>query len=69
MDTAQGIGSGAIDDDERRRGRRRTDVRIGGDERRMHVRAYNHWVSLLKDRAYPSIEDLDPERHRRFRPA
>jgi hypothetical protein len=33
---------------------------IGGDERRMHVRAYNHWVSLLQGRAYPSIEDLDP---------
>lgn len=33
---------------------------IGTDERRMHVRAYNHWVSLLKGRAYPSIEDLDP---------
>ena len=33
---------------------------IGADERRMHVRAYNHWVSLLKGRAYPSIEDLDP---------
>ena len=26
----------------------------------MHVRAYNHWVSLLGGRAYPSIEDLDP---------
>ena len=33
---------------------------IGADERRMHVRAYNHWVSLLRGRAYPSIEDLDP---------
>jgi hypothetical protein len=33
---------------------------IGSDERRMHVRAYNHWVSLLHGRAYPSIEDLDP---------
>ncbi|UUL82203.1 hypothetical protein NMP03_13585 [Sphingomonas qomolangmaensis] len=33
---------------------------IGTDERRMHVRAYNHWVSLLDGRAYPSIEDLDP---------
>ena len=33
---------------------------IGSDERRMHVRAYNHWVSLLQGRAYPSIEDLDP---------
>src|SRR3569623_2087127 len=33
---------------------------IGTAERRMHVRAYNHWVSLLRGRAYPSIEDLDP---------
>ena len=33
---------------------------IGTDERRMHVRAYNHWVSLLDGRDYPSIEDLDP---------
>jgi hypothetical protein len=27
----------------------------------MHVRAYNYWVSLLGGRAYPSIEDLEPE--------
>ena len=33
---------------------------VGGDERRMHVRAYNHWISLLKGRAYPTIEELDP---------
>ena len=33
---------------------------IGVDERRMHVRAYNHWVSLLDGRPYPSIRDLDP---------
>lgn len=33
---------------------------IGADERRMHVRAYNHWVSLLKGGAYPRISDLDP---------
>jgi hypothetical protein len=33
---------------------------IGTDERRMHVRAYNHWVSLLDGRDFPSIEDLDP---------
>lgn len=33
---------------------------IGSDERRMHVRAYNFWVSLLGGRAYPSIEDLEP---------
>src|SRR5262245_36640217 len=33
---------------------------IGIDERRMHVRAYNYWVSLLKGRAFPSIGDVDP---------
>ncbi|KLI65221.1 hypothetical protein AAV99_03875 [Aurantiacibacter marinus] len=33
---------------------------IGGDERRMQVRAYNFWASLLEDRNFPSIEDLDP---------
>ena len=33
---------------------------IGVDERRMHVRAYNYWLSLLGGRAYPSIHDLDP---------
>jgi hypothetical protein len=33
---------------------------IGIDERRMHVRAYNYWVSLLEGRDFPSIEDLDP---------
>src|SRR6476469_8515140 len=34
---------------------------IGTDERRMHVRAYNYWVSLLDGRDFPSIEDLEPE--------
>jgi hypothetical protein len=33
---------------------------IGVDERRMHVRAYNYWVSLLDGRPYPSIRELDP---------
>lgn len=37
-----------------------SSVDIGTDERRMHVRAYNYWVSLLNDRDYPSIEDLEP---------
>ncbi|MFA6124424.1 MAG: hypothetical protein WCS75_02060 [Sphingomonas sp.] len=37
-----------------------TQIEVGTDERRMHVRAYNHWVSLLGGRPYPSIEDLDP---------
>jgi hypothetical protein len=34
---------------------------IGVDERRMHVRAYNYWVSLLDGRPYPSIRDLEPQ--------
>jgi hypothetical protein len=33
---------------------------VGVDERRMHVRAYNYWVSLLNGRPYPSINDVDP---------
>ncbi len=41
---------------------------IGADERRMHVRAYNYWASLLRDRAYPGIEDLDPANIEDFGP-
>jgi hypothetical protein len=33
---------------------------IGQDERRMQVRAYNHWASLLGERMFPNIDDLDP---------
>jgi hypothetical protein len=41
---------------------------VGTDERRMHVRAYNHWVSLLRGRAYPAIDDLDPDNITDFGP-
>ena len=41
---------------------------IGVDERRMHVRAYNYWVSLLDGRAYPSVEDVEPEKLEDFGP-
>jgi hypothetical protein len=34
-------------------------VVIGTDERRMHVRAYNYWVSMLDGRSYPSVEDIE----------
>jgi hypothetical protein len=33
---------------------------IGSDERRMQVRAYNLWASLLGNRNYPAVEDLEP---------
>jgi hypothetical protein len=36
-------------------------INIGTDERRMHVRAYNFWISLLKGQDFPAIEDLDPD--------
>ena len=32
---------------------------IGQDDRRMQVRAYNHWASLLGDRHFPLIADLE----------
>src|SRR3569833_4607050 len=41
---------------------------IGVDERRMHVRAYNYWVSLLDGKPYPSIRDLDPHKLDDFGP-
>ena len=34
---------------------------VSGDERRMQVRAYNFWTSLLGDGNFPDIEDLEPE--------
>ncbi|WP_010184571.1 PAS domain-containing protein [Sphingomonas sp. PAMC 26605] len=68
MDNARGFGDDRFDldevedqaDESARAGVAETQIEVGTDERRMHVRAYNHWVSLLGGRAYPSIEDLDP---------
>ena len=69
MDTARGIdgrtdyddgtGEGAVND---------TALHVGTDERRMHVRAYNHWVSLLNGQPYPLISDLHPENIADFGP-
>lgn len=41
---------------------------ISADERRMHVRAYEHWVSLLNGRSYPGIADLNAEAVGEFGP-
>ena len=68
MDTLRGrFDSSAYDDDDRDdyyadddASREPPPVAIGSDERRMQVRAYNHWASLLDDRNFPSVEDLDP---------
>lgn len=51
FDSPDGLASSAND---------ATAMELGGDERRMHVRAYNYWASLLGERDFPSIEDLDP---------
>ncbi|MCI4588696.1 hypothetical protein MOK15_01050 [Sphingobium sp. BYY-5] len=45
-----------------------TPPAVGSDERRMQVRAYNYWASLLGDRTLPSIEDLSPEQLEDFGP-
>lgn len=41
---------------------------VGQDERRMQVRAYNHWSALLGDRTIPDIEDLEPAELEDFGP-
>ncbi|PAX07850.1 PAS domain-containing protein [Sphingomonas lenta] len=61
MDLSHGLDAGAdveMETDESGVGEQMFD--LGGDERRMHVRAYNHWVSLLKGQPFPAIADLDP---------
>ncbi|HEX8058600.1 MAG TPA: hypothetical protein VF481_18175 [Novosphingobium sp.] len=42
-------------------GREAPPAAIGQDERRMQVRAYNFWASMLEDRSFPSVEQLDPD--------
>ncbi|WP_411339744.1 hypothetical protein V6U71_18125 [Sphingopyxis sp. J-6] len=58
MDSMRGLLAGSHGHDD---GAIDTPVSVGVDERRMQVRAYNYWASLLADRAYPSVEDLDLE--------
>jgi len=38
-----------------------------GDERRMQVRAYNFWTSMLGEHNFPPIEELEPEAIEDFR--
>ena len=42
-------------------GREPPPLAIGQDERRMQVRAYNYWASLLDGHHYPSVHSLDPQ--------
>lgn len=65
MDTLRGFEDDRLDTDQHDEADLHVDDNpgfdIGSDERRMHVRAYNYWVSLLGGRPYPSIADLIPE--------
>ena len=70
MDSLRGNFAGGIDRDaeaqeydpaEDETGREAPPASIGQDERRMQVRAYNHWAGLLGDRNFPAVEDLYPE--------
>ena len=45
-----------------------TPPTVVSEERRMQVRAYNYWASLLGDRSLPSIEDLSPDELEDFGP-
>ncbi|EQB11189.1 hypothetical protein L288_03475 [Sphingobium quisquiliarum P25] len=62
MDTLQGYDIVSDQDDLDHAGDAaiETPANVGTDERRMQVRAYNYWASLLGDRTLPSIEDLSP---------
>ncbi len=76
MDTLRSNFGSSHEDDERRdddfaddnTGIEPPPAIIGTDERRMQVRAYNHWASLLGDRNFPAIEDLEPARLPDFGP-
>ncbi len=61
MDTMRAIDEQeTLDRDHADEGSVDASISIGTDERRMHVRAYNHWASLLEGRPYPLIGDLQP---------
>ncbi len=54
----EGSGHEAYDPAEDDVGAETPPVAIGQDERRLQVRAYNHWASLLGERPFPVIDDL-----------
>lgn len=73
MDTLRGEFSGQDGPESGLSGEEDTGVqappaKIGGDERRMQVRAYNFWASLLGNRTFPQVSDLHPDRLPDFGP-
>ncbi len=62
-------GYAAVDDDfEDEIGIEQPPAPVGQDERRMQVRAYNLWASLLGNRSFPAITDLDTDQFPDFAP-
>jgi hypothetical protein len=60
-DTDEDAAAGGAESREDETHREAPPLAIGQDERRMQVRAYNHWAGQLDGRNYPSIESLEPE--------
>jgi hypothetical protein len=69
MDTAAGFDHLRTDIDEATDGALDDQAfDLDGSERRMHVRAYNHWVSLLGGAPFPAIDRLNLEQLSDFEP-
>jgi len=59
-DSSLPYGDDHFDTAEEDTGRELPPAAIGQDERRLQVRAYNFWASMLDNRSFPSVEQLDP---------
>ena len=59
-DTAEGFGAFDVDPIEDEPVRELPPAIIGQDERRMQVRAYNLWASMLENRNFPPVDALSP---------
>jgi hypothetical protein len=60
VDSADDVGTVDYDANEQHGAREAPPSVIDADERRMQVRAYNHWAGLLEARNFPLIDDLEP---------
>ncbi|MFC3213476.1 PAS domain-containing protein [Novosphingobium panipatense] len=60
MDNPRGDFPGNEGPDEEPVGASSAPKKAAADERRMQVRAYNFWASLLGEKTFPDIADLDP---------
>lgn len=59
-DNAEGFGAFDVEPIEDEPARELPPAIIGQDERRMQVRAYNLWASMLDNRSFPPVDALSP---------